>query len=131
MRLYAILRSDISMSIGKSIAQAGHAYLGSLSVAHNRSLPIAKAYSDLDVATKICLDGGSEDNLLRLHDKLSHLNIPSFLVVDSGHVELPDFDGSPTLTALGVGPVLRNEAPGFLKKLPLWSGLPSPRRKPP
>jgi peptidyl-tRNA hydrolase len=115
------------MSIGKSIAQAGHAYLGSLSKAHHVSPKAAQTYSDLEIATKICLDGGSEASMLHLHDRLNLLNIPSFLVVDQGHVELPHFDGNPTVTALGVGPLYRQSTPGFLKKLALWKGPHNPK----
>jgi PTH2 family peptidyl-tRNA hydrolase len=58
--------------------------------------------------------------MLRLLDRLAATPLPFTRIVDSGHVEPPDFDGSPVLTAIGVGPVLRAEAPPFLKRLPLW-----------
>lgn len=116
------------MSPGKVIAQAGHAYIGALAQSYNLSRSAFTAYTSVDVATKICLDGGEGDQLLRLYDRLQDLHIPSFLVYDSGHVELPDFDGSRTLTALGVGPIAKSQAPGFLKKIPLWKGRSSERR---
>jgi len=57
------------MSPGKAIAQAGHAYLGVLAKSASVSPPEHSAYTSLDVATKICLNGGSGDNLLLPHQK--------------------------------------------------------------
>tara|TARA_Y100000815_G_scaffold273475_1_gene304851 strand:- start:4293 stop:4649 length:357 start_codon:yes stop_codon:yes gene_type:complete len=112
------------MSAGKAIAQAGHAYVGALRNCKTLDPQNYQSYTSLDVATKICLNGGSEARLISTYQRLQDLRIPSFLVFDSGHVELPDFDGSATLTALGVGPITRSQAPGFLKKFKLWTGLP-------
>jgi peptidyl-tRNA hydrolase len=114
------------MSPGKAIAQAGHAYMGALKRSQALTPQAYHAYTSLDVATKICLNGRSEDNLIHCFQRLSLVGIPAFLVYDSGHIELPYFDGSSTLTALGVGPIARADTPGFLKKLKLWSGLPDP-----
>ena len=30
LRLYAIVRGDLGMSVGKTVAQAGHAYVGAI-----------------------------------------------------------------------------------------------------
>lgn len=120
LRLYALLRSDIRMSSGKAIAQAGHAYLDTMLAALAVNDPQARAYASLQPGTKITLDGGSEADLLRLRDKLVARDIPHALIVDSGHVEMPDFDGSPTITALGIGPLTKVEARRLLSKWSLW-----------
>jgi PTH2 family peptidyl-tRNA hydrolase len=113
-----VLRTDISMSSGKAMAQAGHAYvaaaLGSLET------PEGSAYAALTPGTKICLAGGSEDDLRALEVRLLDAGIPSYPIIDRDHVELPDFDGSPILTALGIGPLSRAQAPGALRKLKLF-----------
>ncbi len=108
------------MSTGKAIAQAGHAYLGAFLLSKGSNCNLHDLYASLTPGTKICLDGGSEERLLRLHDRLQRDGIPAFLVYDSGHVEPPHFDGSRILTALGVGPIAAGDAPGYLKKLRLW-----------
>jgi len=108
------------MSSGKAIAQAGHAYLDAMLASLAVKDPKADAYASLHPGTKITLDGGSEADLLRLRDKLAARGIPHALIVDSGHVEMPDFDGSPTITALGVGPLTRSEARKLLSKWRLW-----------
>ena len=110
------------MSDGKAHAQSGHAYTDTLLHALQHDDPRASAYAALRPGTKVCLSGGSHAEMLRLLDRLSATPLPHVRIVDSGHVELPDFDGSPVLTAIGVGPIRRAEAPPFLKRLPLWTG---------
>jgi len=108
------------MSAGKSIAQAGHAYLESYLDAILTNPDVATAYSSLKPGTKIALEGGNALSLQVLHDTCRDLFVPCRLVVDQGHVELPDFDGSPIITALGVGPIGRQDARRLLGHLPLW-----------
>lgn len=117
------------MSDGKAHAQSGHAYTDTLLNALSHGDPRAKAYAALRPGTKVCLDGGSHAEMLRLLDRLAATSLPYVSIIDSGHVEPPDFDGSPVLTAIGVGPVRRAEAPPFLKRLPLW-GARLPREAP-
>lgn len=122
LRLYAVLRSDIRMSSGKAIAQAGHAYLQTMIETLAAGDPRAMAYAGLAPGTKIALDGGSLENLLTLRDWLAGRGVPHAVITDQGHVEPPDFDGSDVVTALGVGPVTRLEARRLrlLARLPLW-----------
>lgn len=98
------------MSTGKAIAQAGHAFVQSLLTSFALSDPRSTAYARLKPGTKITIDGGSDTDLLALRDRLVRFGIPHALIIDEGHVELPDFDGSPTITALGIGPLTRKEA---------------------
>lgn len=108
------------MSDGKSRAQTGHAYVDTLLDALATGAPEAAAYAALRPGTKICLKGGSEEKLRQTAERLDALGIPNTLIIDRDHVELPDFDGSPTLTALGVGPISRADVPGFIRKLKLY-----------
>ena len=109
------------MSDGKAHAQSGHAYTDALLHALSQDDPRASAYVHLRPGTKVCLNGGSHADLLRLLDRLAATPLPHVRIIDSGHVEPPDFDGSPVLTAIGIGPIRRAEAPPFLKRLPLWT----------
>lgn len=120
LRLYAVLRGDVIMSEGKANAQAGHAYVDTLLL--NLMSSVGQAYCGLKPGTKICLDGGSFSSLLRLMARLDDANIPYVRIVDRDHVELPDFDGSDVLTAIGIGPLHRDDTPTFLKRLALWKG---------
>lgn len=114
------------MSEGKANAQAGHAYvdalLNSLHHSDEEFRTQAAAYASLRPGTKICLDGGSIDDFGRLSAALSARGIPHVTITDSGHIEPPDFDGSPVVTAIGIGPIHRKQAPKILKRLPMWTG---------
>lgn len=119
LRLYAILRSDIRMSPGKTIAQAGHAYTDTL--INQIGTPSGQAYARLTPGTKICLDGGTEDNLNILYERLVVDRFAPVAIIDHGHIELPDFDGGNVLTAIGLGPIRRADVPRWLRRLPLWN----------
>jgi len=124
--MYSVLRGDLIMSEGKANAQAGHAYVGALlSSLNHQSSEVssrARAYAELCPGTKICLDGGSEPRFLALAERLRVEGIPHTVITDNGHVELPHFDGSPMVTAIGIGPILRDVTPKFLRRLSLWTG---------
>lgn len=95
------------MSAGKAAAQAGHAFLGALSAANGTSFADdTAAYLKEAPGTKVVL-GAALPDLERLADRLDRAGIPSFLVVDEGHVAPPDFDGSRIVTALGIVPLRR------------------------
>ncbi|HDZ53507.1 hypothetical protein LCGC14_0044620 [marine sediment metagenome] len=121
LRLYSILRTDITMSQGKANAQCGHAYVAAAIGA--LGTPEGDAYARLIPGTKICLDGGSLQKMQLLIEQLSLQGIPCFPIIDRDHVELPDFDGSPILTAIGLGPFTRADTPRALRKLKLFKGL--------
>ena len=114
------------MSEGKANAQAGHAYVDALlySLNHHDTTvrDRAMAYAGLRPGTKICLDGGSHGDFDRLIAELIARDIPHILITDQGHVELPDFDGSPVVTAIGIGPIPRDARPRALKRLSMWTG---------
>ena len=110
------------MSPGKAIAQAGHAYLEAYLDATSTAPDAASAYSVLSPGTKIALEGGRPESLHAIFDTCQDMGIPCRLVIDQSHIELPHFDGSPTLTALGVGPIDRATARRLLGRLPLWRG---------
>jgi len=102
-RLYAILRSDITMSPGKAAAQAGHAFMGALLDGLLARDGASAAYARLRPGTKI-VQSAPLSALLEIQAVADAYGIPAFLVIDSGHIEPPHFDGSPTPTALGLGP---------------------------
>jgi PTH2 family peptidyl-tRNA hydrolase len=106
------------MSPGKAIAQAGHAYLEAALGASGS--PEGDAYAMLCPGTKITLAGGSEADMWRMAEKLRAAGLTPYPIIDRDHVELPHFDGSPTLTAIGLGPISRDQAPGCLRKLKLF-----------
>lgn len=91
------------MSPGKAGAQAGHAYTDALLNGLASGDPATSRYAALRPGTKVLL--GAPLHRLEEWAFLAEChNIPFAFIVDSGHVEAPDFDGSPTPTALGLGP---------------------------
>lgn len=114
------------MSEGKANAQSGHAYvdaiLHALSHGDANVRQVAMSYAELDPGTKICLDGGSLPKFENLIERLSAAGVPHVVITDSGHIELPDFDGNPIVTAIGIGPLRPSKTPKFLRKLSCWTG---------
>lgn len=94
-------------------AQAGHAFLE----AYLASSPDDQIqYRSDGVGTKVTLQG-SLDQLQNIEYRCMRSNVPCVLIWDSGHVLPPHFDGSPIITAMGVG--LHPLAPKILSSLKL------------
>tara|TARA_Y100000034_G_scaffold136800_1_gene215891 strand:+ start:17684 stop:18007 length:324 start_codon:yes stop_codon:yes gene_type:complete len=106
------------MPSGKLASQAGHAYLNSFLDSIKKDSSIAKQYHEDGIGTKVCL-GANLDDLLKIEEQLLADNIPHSLIVDSGHIMPPFFDGSPIITALGIGPVYHNTAFPIIGRLGL------------
>jgi len=106
------VRQDLGMSSGKIASQVGHAYLGAFL---NATPEIQKEYQKDGIGTKVCLVCPNLEQLARYHLIAQDLGVPSFFVVDTGN---NGWGGVPTPTALGIGPINREQA-RFLKKLKL------------
>lgn len=112
-KLYAVVRNDLNMPSGKMAAQAGHAFLEAFLASPPQ---LAEHYRTDSVGTKIVLQASLyeiEDIKRRLDDE----GLPNVLIEDSGHILPPHFDGSPIVTALGVG--LSPRAPKLVSHLKL------------
>lgn len=98
---------------GKLAAQAGHAYLHAYIDAYNRFTIDAVKYMSEGKATKVCLVVDNVDQL----DKIQRAYIDkcgNSMVTDAGKTV---FNGVPTVTCLGVGPILRDEVGEDIKAL--------------
>lgn len=116
LRLYAILRSDLAMPPGKLVAQGGHAYTDALDEARRRDPARAAAYDQPGGGTKVALAAPSLATLERAYEACLAAGIPCALIVDAHHVLPPHFDGSPIVTALGIGPARRREVHSITKR---------------
>lgn len=114
-----VMRKDLNMRKGKIAAQASHASLGSLLKFFNKETKDNKTtYScsfDKDsildkwlngIFTKICLYVESEEELLKIYEKVENAKIPCALITDAG---LTEFHNQPTITCLGIGPFYASE----------------------
>lgn len=104
---------------GKLAAQAGHAYLGAFIEACHQQPDLACQYATDPPGTKICLAARNLDELLYIRALAEAERIPHALIIDSGHVLPPFFDGEPIVTALGLGPATRKGVASLTKRLRL------------
>ncbi|RYD72598.1 MAG: peptidyl-tRNA hydrolase [Verrucomicrobiaceae bacterium] len=107
------------MSPGKTAAQAGHAYLNTYLKALVDRPEEAAAYQADGLGTKVCLRATSEYKLMRAYEDAMAAGLPCSLIIDQHHVLPPHFDGSPIITALGIGPARRDEVRQITKRFSL------------
>lgn len=107
------------MTAGKLSAQAGHAYLNSYLEALKDRPEIAAAYQATGLGTKVCLVASSEFRLLRAYDEAKRAGLPCSLIIDQHHILPPHFDGSPIITALGIGPARKDDVHTITKRFSL------------
>jgi len=107
------------MSPGKAASQAGHAFK-LITYQNLKTNPENfERYLDNSIGTNICLVAKNLDQILKVQQECIELGIPQILIEDSGHIHPPHFDGSPIVTALGVGPIFENP-PRSLKRLSVY-----------
>jgi len=115
--IFAIIRDDLEMPPGKLSAQSGHAYTDALYACLDERPDDALAYRrNGNGGSKVTLKAKNEAALRRAMEECRLASIPHALVTDRDHVLLPHFDGSPVVTALGIGPVRRSEARHITKR---------------
>lgn len=102
------------MPAGKAASQAGHAFLGAFEAADGLR---RYQYHQDGIGTKICLGVPDLASLEALKAKCVELELPHFLVEDSGRNTT--FGGVTTISALGIGPLRPGETE-FLRHLKLF-----------
>lgn len=114
LRLYAIVREDLNMPTGKIASQAGHAYLDAYIDAKERRPEAVEEYDNHRV--KVCLRAKNLAALERAYEEALAMGIPCGMILDAGYT---CFDGKPTITALGIGPVRKSECASITKRFQL------------
>lgn len=125
-----IIRKDLKMRRGKEIAQGAHASMGALFSLMTRTLSgdlVTRTlrYSlDSDLGnwldgrfTKVTLAVNSEQELIELAEKADKAAMEFCLITDSG---LTEFHGTPTKTALAIGPHAAEEIDKITGHLKLY-----------
>jgi peptidyl-tRNA hydrolase len=113
LKLYALVRADLAMPAGKLASQAGHAFLGAFLLADPAR---RERYHAHGMGTKVCLRAATLPALLKACEAARSRGLPTFLVEDTGRNTT--FNGVPTLSAVGIGPLSPPEAE-FLRRYPL------------
>lgn len=115
--MYAIVRNDLQMPIGKLSAQAGHAYTDALNQCLETNPERYKNYRDPSMGgSKVTLKAKNENQLINAFNKAREMGLPCSIVVDRDHILPPHFDGSPIITALGIGACTKDEVRSIVKK---------------
>jgi PTH2 family peptidyl-tRNA hydrolase len=106
------------MPPGKLASQAGHAFAQTLlAFLAERPEKAERFRAAGSSGTRIVLIAKDEEALRSLMPILRDADIPHALFEDSGHVLPPHFDGSPVVTALGIGPTTKRALGGALRRL--------------
>lgn len=114
---YAIIRGDLDMPSGKLSAQAGHAYTDSLFNAMISDPERALAYRDRTRGgSKVTVKAKNVAQLLKAYNAAKAAGLPCSLIVDQHHILPPHFDGTPIITAVGIGPCTKEECREITKK---------------
>jgi peptidyl-tRNA hydrolase len=115
LRLYAIINKEALKAAGgargKMMAQAGHAFLHAYWDAEKRFPERAAAYRE-GLAKKIVLVVENEAELNEIAAKVEGVGFT--LVKDAALTVFKE----PTVTAVGIGPIDKDEIPEWLAKLP-------------
>ncbi len=105
------------MPSGKMSSQAGHAYTDSLIFAKEHHPEKYKLYRNrLSGGSKVTLKAKNEDQLIKAFNAAIAAGLPCSIIVDQDHILPPHFDGTPIITALGIGPCTKEEARQITKK---------------
>ncbi|KAF2074655.1 hypothetical protein CYY_004050 [Polysphondylium violaceum] len=108
-----VIRTDLSMTKGKIIAQCCHATLGAYQKSLIKNKKVLKQWEYFGAA-KITVKANSENELYELREKAKKAGLVSYLVLDAGHTQIPS--GSATVLAIGPAPHEKvNEVTGHLK----------------
>lgn len=115
-RLYAAVRTDLGMTAGKIVSQAGHAYVDAILEATNKRPDEVDLWRDKHHGIKVCLAVRSLMQLYELKAECDRMGIFCSVIEDLGFTV---FDGKPTITAIGLGPIKRSQAGPVLDGLRL------------
>lgn len=115
--MYALVREDLGMSPGKIASQTGHAFVGAITQSKYEVVKEYHKEMPHSPGTKVCLKVPNLPQLYRIENECKKEGIPTFVVIDSGCSNF--FEGKPIVTALGIGPVTKQQIQHITKELKL------------
>ena len=115
IKMVILIRTDLSMSVGKKIAQGCHAAVSAseLSQAKNKNV-LEKLFREGQ--KKVVLKVNSEQELMEYYTKAKEKNIEAVLISDAGLTQIEP--GS--TTAVGIGPVKSSDIDPITGNLSLF-----------
>lgn len=115
--ILAIYRTDLEMDAEKLGTQVGHAYADALILAKTQHGPeIVQRYRGTGHGTKILMHGKNEHQITRAYFDALKAGLTTVVVIDRSHVMLPHFTGEPIVTAVGIGPVYKDQVEHITKR---------------
>jgi len=123
LRIWAAVRTDLNMPMGKACGQAGHAFLAACLRA---SPDVIDAYMSSPAQAKITLAVRDEAELVRMYEMCKEAGLPTVIVKDQGRTV---FEGK-TYTVMAVGPCRAVDLPKRFRRLQMLkaedrAGLPA------
>ena len=120
-----VMRKFAGLRTGKYVAQGAHASVGALlSISKLQDKQSVIDLSDPHVHAwvtgrfkKISVYVNSDEEIVDLYNQAMHAGLPCALIRDAG---LTEFNGVPTITALGIGPGDPEKIDKITGKLPLF-----------
>lgn len=108
------------MTPGKAASQAAHASKNCAIQATENNPEIIRLYQGPKfLGTQIILQAKNENALIKAYEEACKSGLNCSLIVDEHHVMPPFFDGSPIVTALGIGPCTKEQAKSITKRFEL------------
>ncbi len=109
-----VVRSDLKMGKGKTVAQCSHASLDAFKKTEKSFPKISRAWEE-EGQKKVVLKVGSEKELLEYFELAEREGIPCALIRDAGHTQLEPG----TVTCFGAGPWEEKKLDALFGKLRL------------
>lgn len=101
-------------------AQACHASKNCAILASHHNPDLLRLYQGpAFLGTQVILKAKNQFALERAYREAKQADLITSLVIDEHHVLLPWFDGSPIMTALGIGPCTKEQAEFITKRFEL------------
>lgn len=113
------MRNDIHMPPGKLAAQTAHTCVQSMLKYLEKNPHMIHVFSRLSTSGSRITLKGKLSQILKARDEADRLGLPYALFQDSGHILMPDFNGDPIITGLGIGPAHKDEMRSITKKFQL------------
>jgi PTH2 family peptidyl-tRNA hydrolase len=110
LRLYCAIRDDLTIPDGKWMVQAGHAFVSTVEEARKLGRQDQITRYMEHGQPKIVVKAKNEAALRRAEAECKAAGIPCYLVTDAARTVFT----KPTVTCLGIGPVLRSDLPKFV-----------------
>lgn len=114
--MYYFFRADITYSVEKFGAMAGHGFDLAMEAAMANGADPRPAYRGTGMGKKVIMSAKNLGQLIKGYELAKSKGIPAALVIDRGHVFPPSFDGDPIIVGFGMGPVYEDEVKDITKR---------------